>query len=309
MRRPAEGVPRAGRPDRAGALLVLTLACHLAASQEPGKEKAPLRPSFQSPLPIADVAVEPAVRPVFRAVVPLEAVVGRDSKTSPIVAVSFEAPHALNETSAPVETDAHQWEMLISRAVESIQPQEGKSPGAEVPPLPRELPDVQSGPLPPRGPLSGPAAAASRGGQPGSEQLPYAIRLSPPGPVRLFGQLESEEALRDRLRQEALSAARPRYIEFPSSRVTEPGRELLRDWAGLPMVVPPHYVCFKRLFFQQPWTERYGHSLGVVQPMVSASVFFGDVFLFPLKWYADPCWIFQCSHDGYSPFFNPWPPR
>ena len=73
------------------------------------------------------------------------------------------------------------------------------------------------------------------------------------------------------------------------------------------MIVPPNYVAHKRVYFTQPWTERYGNSLGTIQPFVSAALFLGDVITFPLF---DPCLpLWECHSDGYSPYWCPGPPR
>jgi hypothetical protein len=147
---------------------------------------------------------------------------------------------------------------------------------------------------------------SSRTAKAGSEQLPYSIQLTPPGPQRLFGELQSEAALREQLRTEALSGARPRQIEFPADYPTEAGTPPTTPDTGLTMWVPPHYVCHKRLYFEQPWTERCGNHVGVLQPMVSTGIFFGDVIGFPLKLFFDrPLQRFECHSDGCSPYFHP----
>jgi hypothetical protein len=158
----------------------------------------------------------------------------------------------------------------------------------------------------PTKPATKPTPAVS-GGQPRSEQLPYAIRLLPPGPQLLFGQLESEDALRERLRSEALSGPQPRRIEFPANFPGMAARTLPRAGPDAWMMVPPHYVCHKRLYFEQPWTERCGNTLGMIQPLVSAGVFYGDVVIFPIKVFYHPLQYFECHSDGCSPFFGPQP--
>jgi hypothetical protein len=122
----------------------------------------------------------------------------------------------------------------------------------------------------------------------------YNIQLEPPGPHRLF-RLESEESLQNRMRQEG----RQRY---PEERVIFPEEPLLskvayagRAWGPQYRFAEPNYVCYSRLYFEQPNFERYGWDLGAITPMVSAGKAFADMALLPYHFGTDPCHRYDCS--------------
>ncbi len=121
----------------------------------------------------------------------------------------------------------------------------------------------------------------------------YNILLDIPGKQRLFGQFESEAALKERMRQEALRSGE--RLVFPDepilSREPYPGRH----WPALVRHVEPYYVCYGRLLFEQKNLERYGWSLGPVTPLVSAGKFFWDVAWLPYHLATRPCRQYDCS--------------
>ncbi len=132
------------------------------------------------------------------------------------------------------------------------------------------------------------------------------LRLTPPTPAVLF-RLEPETALRERIRKEALADPKLPRPEFPEDRSPGPAVVTPRFWPWHTRLVEPNYLCYGRLYFQQTQAERYGRSLGVMQPFVSAGVFYYDVLAFPLRAMFWPCRPYECSADGYSPFFEGWP--
>jgi hypothetical protein len=120
------------------------------------------------------------------------------------------------------------------------------------------------------------------------------IQLEPPGTLRVF-RLESEEALQERIRQEARGpGAAPIY--FPEE---QPVRwEPKPDHGGPPkqMLVEPQYVCYGRLMFEQRYSERYGWDVGFMQPLVCAGSFYYDVGTAPFRrLLIEPCRSFECS--------------
>ncbi len=307
-------------------LLVLAVATSVVQAQgTPQRDVPAARPSFQLPRGIGDTTerpappvtlirfdtpaqldskqeVENAVDPVLEGLPPPSTPTASDIVPSP-------PPRLLNEEvrvggcrslpGAPVlrpQPFAHEdeGEERTTHATVTRAPVPAAEEEDPWPPAPEVVP-------------AGGRPALGRGLAEGAEQIPYAIQLVPPGPQRLFGQFESEAALRVRLHTEALSGPKPRQISFPPDRATQPGRELLRDWGDLPLIVPPHYVAYKRVFFAQPWTERYGNSLGFIQPFVSAGIFYGEVIAFPLFDHCLP--IYQCHSDGWSPYWCPRPVR
>jgi len=47
--------------------------------------------------------------------------------------------------------------------------------------------------------------------------------------------------------------------------------------------VEPNYVIYRRLFFEDKNSERYGWELGMLQPLVSLGKFVGDTVTLPYK--------------------------
>ena len=111
------------------------------------------------------------------------------------------------------------------------------------------------------------------------ETAEYTIRLSVPGLQRLTGELESEAALKERMRQEA--RARGEQLVFPEEPVLTKESYPGRHWTPLTRQVEPYYVCYNRLLFQQKNFERYGWDLGPISPILSAGKFYMDVALLP----------------------------
>ncbi len=134
-----------------------------------------------------------------------------------------------------------------------------------------------------------------------TEMLFPIVRLDVPGPQVLF-LLESEEQLRERLRQEAKQRpgglARGR-LDFPSDYMV-----LSRDtyqprlWPNQVEVVEPNYVGYCRLYFDQINGTRYGWDCGILAPVLSAGTFFLDFATLPLQFVLDPCRCYEYN-TGY----------
>jgi hypothetical protein len=117
---------------------------------------------------------------------------------------------------------------------------------------------------------------------PADESQEYQVQLEPPGRLRLFGHLDSEAALLERMRQEARERPTPERLAFPEEPVLSTQRYAPgRKWPRLVEVVEPNYVCYGKLLFEEKNSERYGWDLGFVQPFLSAGVFFWDVVTLP----------------------------
>lgn len=63
-------------------------------------------------------------------------------------------------------------------------------------------------------------------------------------------------------------------------------------------------VSYRPLYFEETQLERYGHHHGVLQPMVSASHFFGRIVALPYKAGATPCGSCQYPLGHYRPGDN-----
>jgi hypothetical protein len=118
------------------------------------------------------------------------------------------------------------------------------------------------------------------------------IELNPPTPERLF-RLESEQDLKNRIYEELKDV---RKVEFPPEEAAKPSSQLPpRIWPFLTSTVEPSYVCYKRLWFEQRNTERYGWDFGVLEPVIGTGIFYTDLAVLPLHWAANPFRCFDCS--------------
>jgi hypothetical protein len=142
-------------------------------------------------------------------------------------------------------------------------------------------------------PLPPPRKVAPRTGGPSQEDrepFPPMIRLEVPGTQVLF-RLESEEELRERMRQEATQREEGKQLYFPESNIVL-AREKSpppRLWPPLAEVVEPADVGFRRLWFHQINFDRYGWDLGFFQPAVSMGTFYFDILTLPAQFLIDPC--------------------
>ena len=143
--------------------------------------------------------------------------------------------------------------------------------------------------------------------KPGSDKeggvLLYHMPVTPPNPDQLF-RLDSEEVFQNRLRTEVRQRSPKVQLEFPEADQTLPARQTARDWPVYVKWVEPSYVVSKRLFFEQRRFERYGESLGILQPAVSSGIFVFDLFLWPARRMAQPFRCYQVNTDCYSPYFQ-----
>jgi hypothetical protein len=120
----------------------------------------------------------------------------------------------------------------------------------------------------------------------------FLIQLTPPGPERLF-QFESEAVLRDRIREEWKHFKKAEFP--PTSEMTAEPMQPPRLWPMLFASAEPNYVCYKRLWFEQRGSERYGYSYGVLQPFICTGLFYSDLALLPLHWMGNPLRWYECS--------------
>ena len=113
-------------------------------------------------------------------------------------------------------------------------------------------------------------AKTQKGGSVGEEEKKeFQVQTDPPGLERL-SQLDSDRKLEERIRQETLDRTDREQVVFPEepilSREVYAGRVGL--WPVRQLVVEPNYVVYRKLFFQQLNTERYGWDLGPISPLV-----------------------------------------
>lgn len=136
----------------------------------------------------------------------------------------------------------------------------------------------------------------------GGGVLLYEMPLTPPSAEQLF-RLDAEEVFRQQLRTEVQKRFPKVTLDFPETdRPVAPSPP--RDWPAYVMWVEPNYVISKRLLFEQPRFERYGDSLGLLQPAVSIGLFGIDMNLWPARRIVQPLRCYQVNFDDYSPYFQ-----
>jgi len=133
------------------------------------------------------------------------------------------------------------------------------------------------------------------GAKPGQDPYEAYIRLEPPGRERLFGTRDTEKELEERMRQERRDSSIGEPIAFPaapplSSEPYEP-----RKFDPAVVLAEPSYVVYRRLYFEEKNSERYGWNIGLLQPGLSSLVFFRDALMFPSNWAAFPCRRFETN--------------
>jgi hypothetical protein len=142
-----------------------------------------------------------------------------------------------------------------------------------------------------------PPASGGRYGTP--ETKDYQIQLEPPGLERL-SRLDSEESLFQRIRTETIDRDPNERVEFPEEPILSRDGYYGRGpiWPHRDCLAEPYYVEYKRLFFEDKNSERYGWDFGALQPFVSAGLFYLDLALLPYHMATDPCRCYE-SNTGY----------
>jgi hypothetical protein len=117
--------------------------------------------------------------------------------------------------------------------------------------------------------------------------------LGVPSPERLFGQLDTEADLRERIRQDAKHTKKT--VIFPDEPVVSKEPYVPRRFPAAAEHVEPNYTCYQRLLFEEKNSERYGWDLGIIQPFVSAGAFYFDFVTLPYHAFTRPCQKYECS--------------
>jgi hypothetical protein len=60
-------------------------------------------------------------------------------------------------------------------------------------------------------------------------------------------------------------------------------------------LLEPNFVCYRRLFYEDRNTERYGWSMGPLQPFLSTATFLGGVQYAPYKFFSFPGLRYDCN--------------
>jgi hypothetical protein len=116
------------------------------------------------------------------------------------------------------------------------------------------------------------------------------VDVEPPGPGRIFGHLDSEADLQQRLRQKELDRTPGvKFDGFPEEHAVSTEQFQSRAWPSVVKYVEPNYVSYDRLYFEDRNSERYGWDLGLLQPFISAGYFYTDLALVPYRFFSEPC--------------------
>ena len=125
-----------------------------------------------------------------------------------------------------------------------------------------------------------------------------------PDPQRVF-RLESEDTLTERMAREAQRGVNPLKLKYDFVRPDYPAvpkeEYVARPWEPLTEIVEPPYVCYRRLYFEQINSERYGWDFGLVHPLVSAGIFYFDVATRPYHAAEDPLRRYECDTGYFLP--------
>jgi hypothetical protein len=124
---------------------------------------------------------------------------------------------------------------------------------------------------------------------------PSATNVTPPviGAIKL----QTEAELRRDIVAEVEQYKQPAiFSTFPSNykQVTDPG-SVKHPLPPMFERVEPGYVCYRRLYFEDLNSERYGWEVGPLQPFLSAAIFYKDLALWPYHIGTRPCQRYECS--------------
>jgi len=115
------------------------------------------------------------------------------------------------------------------------------------------------------------------------------VSVELPGPERIF-RLDTEAALQERIRQENRDKTPPeRNVTFPDEIQLTREPYAGRHWPRQYVYVEPNYLIYKRLYFEERNSERYGWDLGPISVVASPLYFFRDVALLPYRAGTDFC--------------------
>jgi hypothetical protein len=127
--------------------------------------------------------------------------------------------------------------------------------------------------------------------------IPLGLRGDGPNPVaRLESEANFDRRITQKVRQNPnKETGLPERAIFPDEPVVTREKYTPRTFPASSLLVEPNYVCYGRLYFQERNSERFGWDLGMVQPLVSAGVFYFDVATLPYQWGANLCKGPACS--------------
>lgn len=248
--------------------------------------------------------------------------IGQTVRAEPFNAPPIEVPTTpIYRLVIPAGSEAVKLGPPLRGAPPAAQPPSRLEPKPEPPrPLPAgESPALQPAILPPTGlelaPLPAHLQPAPRSQS--SVQVPpttkptsppaYVEPLEVPTAERLF-RLESERALRERIRQEQRDqGARAHFPEDVA--IAPPGVSYQgRAWPCFVSTIPASITAYHPLYFEDKNVERYGWDAGIFQPVLSAGKFYLDLALLPYNVGAQLPWSLEYN-AGYALPGDPEPYR
>jgi hypothetical protein len=122
----------------------------------------------------------------------------------------------------------------------------------------------------------------------------FMIRTEPPGLDQLT-QRRSEQQLQDLLREENRRRPGEGRIYFPEEEPVSTAPFTARQSPPRVHYVEPFYVSHSRLYFEQRNFERYGWSLGPIDPAVQLGTFYYDLVMLPYHIGSDACHCYDSS--------------
>ncbi len=129
-----------------------------------------------------------------------------------------------------------------------------------------------------------------------SEELNINPRVPGPEGVPPLFRLESEENLVARENAERPKKRPPlEQIIFPVHAPNSLTPFVMRALAPNQTVVEPNYVVYRRLLFEDKNSERYGWSMGALQPLVDVGNFASNVSNLPYNFFSFPGLWFDSS--------------
>jgi len=147
----------------------------------------------------------------------------------------------------------------------------------------------------------GAPGVGSGAGQTAPDTYQAYIRLDPPGRERLFGARDTERELEARMRQERKDLGSPDTVVFPEKPELTTEAFQTRQFAPTIVLEEPSYVVYRRLYFEEKNSERYGWDLGPIQPVVSTLYFLKDVACLPHNFASFPCRRFDTNAGQCQP--------
>ena len=128
-----------------------------------------------------------------------------------------------------------------------------------------------------------------------------AINVTPPlvGQIRVWNEAELRQDIEAEVKRDNESEI---FAKFPTDYEPmakgpegQPLAYTRRSYPPSVEQVEPMFVCYGRLYFEDKNSERYGWELGILQPVISAGIFYGDILKFPYNVGTRPCQKFEAD--------------